>query len=891
MRRAKTIDEIHMEIKDYDLIITNDAPLATALSGRIDVPYIGYKVCTPMQIASMEVVGIYGRMILNDLEIVREISKERDYSLKTIHSEVENIRMIRKYTQNVRKYLHSKASRNVMDSFERLLTLERVMGEYVPEERDFYKGKKVAVIGVDFFNDLDKHFIPIDHDEVDMFSGEKAIIPTIYEMGNDRQIAGNIVSLITDDIVEDVAIVMDVNGPIADAIRAELYRRDIPFKNSVSVKDISQIRDYLRFISLALDYETLKVADVKEIFSNYGGYFGIRYDEYFLSRHAKALEGRSQDLSELMRDIRGLTFEDVSTRLANHDQSNGKVRSLIQVNMLLEDLGISKSMVTRTNLNEITYAVNNVGDLHHNEQIPDDEKRGVLLADCSRSVYVDRSIVLFVGLGLEWSSDRQKLDYVDRELESEIEAYKLAILLQQGSSRVYAVNTMRRGKKAAPSPVFEKMHEVFGERMQIHGFEDVCNNLVKGQWNSMQEVEFSHKAEVHVDDSAMDDWMFTKSSLNQYYACPRAYFFSELIPYSDSDKTMFGNILHEFAEFYLCYPEIIKREGLDAYLASLNEEYAGLSCEQMRIVDESRMKVGMNNIIELLDMLNIKDVPLDKLNSDRKYKNRFMERHNLEFYSSMTETGMSSNACKLYGSMDLFNGDSIFDYKTGKPSSMKDIAENMDFTEDRTYYEFQPLIYLHLLENQFNIAGSFNLVFLLDNKYDSVENDFDIRRNIKSIKYDASTLNEFLSRNDCPIRRAMPKSTKEYCDKWDDSIQYLISRGLDSISDWYMDEDVKIGLIQKVGYKVNKDQKKNAGAFIDNIMKHMNAPIFRNGDGIWIKESTMEDFLDRVNDLHREATRFRSSQFPPRPRRGCDKCNYQAYCTKEVIMEGGEGSE
>ena len=51
MRRLKTIDELYEEVRDYGLVITNDAPLETALNARIDTPRIGPLAMTPRHIA------------------------------------------------------------------------------------------------------------------------------------------------------------------------------------------------------------------------------------------------------------------------------------------------------------------------------------------------------------------------------------------------------------------------------------------------------------------------------------------------------------------------------------------------------------------------------------------------------------------------------------------------------------------------------------------------------------------------------------------------------------------------------------------------------------------------------------------------------------------------
>ncbi len=45
------------------------------------------------------------------------------------------------------------------------------MGEFIPEDHDneLYTDKSVAVIAEELFNDLDKHFIPLDYTPVSIF--------------------------------------------------------------------------------------------------------------------------------------------------------------------------------------------------------------------------------------------------------------------------------------------------------------------------------------------------------------------------------------------------------------------------------------------------------------------------------------------------------------------------------------------------------------------------------------------------------------------------------------------------------------------------------------------------------------------------------------------------
>lgn len=171
MDRMKTIDEIYSEVSDCTLVITNDVALMTALNARVDRPMIGTFATTPRGIARLCSMETLGKPILSDMALVRAICDDTGYDFRTVHGEVQNIRQIRKYTADVRKYMATKVSRRVLDSFESLPTIERAMSSFDPEKSAFFTEQRgeIAVIGTEFFDDLDKHFIPYDCRFVDIF--------------------------------------------------------------------------------------------------------------------------------------------------------------------------------------------------------------------------------------------------------------------------------------------------------------------------------------------------------------------------------------------------------------------------------------------------------------------------------------------------------------------------------------------------------------------------------------------------------------------------------------------------------------------------------------------------------------------------------------------------
>jgi len=871
MRLVKNIDELYSEVRNHDVVICNDAPLATALNNRVDKPRLGTFAVTPRHLASKEAVGILGEGIWNDLRIISRISGETGYEMKFVHGEIENIRTIRRYTKDVEKHLHSRSSRRIYRSFSELPTIEKVMDEYDPEMTGLFSNKKVAVIGLDFFDDLDKHFVPKAHDEISIFKRGTFTIDKIYELGNDRQIADNAVDMISAENASDVAVVMDVSGPIADAVRSSLYRKGIPFKNALSVKDLSQIRDYLEFITLALSFDTLRVRHVRELFSLFRGMIPHRYDEYFLSVNMNYMTNeRSRQLGEIMKNIRERTFKDVCDLIFDEDSFIRK-RYRQQVYLLLEDLGLEDKLVTDALVNSMTYAVNNISDLRHNEEIPEEEKQGVLLIDCNRSVYIDRPFVIYLGMGYEWSGIDTGRDYIDWEDEKDKNTNKFQALLQQGSFRMYIVNSMRSGKPARPCLLFD---HAYGEPKKT--FRSVCDQIMKGSWSRSTEIT---KEKIAIDTKAASK-LFTKTSLSNYIACPLQFMFSELAGvFTDDENRLFGTVIHEFAEFCACYPEIVEKNGIDMYSDMIAERFAGLACPELKEIDKSDIRVALKNLRSFLSL--VPKIPLDTIPEDRHGRNMFFEYHSLNRSSSQIETISESKNSRLYGIIDLVFDGKIFDYKTGRPKSLKDIKNDMDETAKNDFFDFQPLVYLALLDDNVPEGDKeFNTVFLLDNASEAASDPaFDIRHNIRRTTLVNTTAEEFIRTE---LKDIITEKYPEMAAVWSFFSDMLIRIGPVNTEGWDADEDLETALRSR---KITKARK-----IIRYAVEVMSGRAIFSDDQLIITKDMLDDFRSFIKDKHKEMTERRNTSFPAAAtKRRCEYCQFRSICM--AAPEEEEGSD
>lgn len=884
MRRLLSIDEIYERVKDYDLVVTNDIALATALNSRIAFPMIGYFAMTPRQIASLLAPSEMASGIMRDIDLIPVIREETGYSLRYIYSEIKNFRDIRKHTHEVSNYLTSARSRKVYDSYCALPTYERMMDAFDTDASRFFEGKKVAVVGSEFFDSLDKHFIPIEADLVDIFTDEPFSIPEIRVIGNDRQIAENAVDLIDPDSPDDFAIVLNVSSPIADAVRSALYRRKLPFINRMDVRDMAPIRDYLSFLTLSFTYDTLRVSQVKELFAAYNGFFKPRNEGFILSRlDEDSMKNHATDLRELMRAVceDGVTFGEVRDRFCLRSTAT-------HVTNILRDLGIEDDTVTPNALSDLRYAVDNIADLTNNEQTPDNEKSGVLITDCTNSVYVDRPVVLFLGMEQDWNIPVIGKRYLDAEEESERNALRLEALLQQGQRRVYLVNSTKRGEPARPTSSFMlMMNRDLGPndtRNPCNTFADVCDRLVEGRWAKPAEPRTMSKGEEQMDSGKEFEKKFSKSTYNAYYSCPRKYMFHMALKTPDSKASEFGSLIHEFAELYACYPEIVKERGVDHFVDLVSDHHAGLSSPMLASLDRDSIRRAMSNIMRFMDDRGIRGLPLDSM--PREHPNMFFEKEGLSVYSSACESDRTSSLHQIHGEFDLLWGASVVDYKTGNAKKLKSIAKALAPGNNEDYPEFQPLIYLGLARETTDLKEiRFEQLYVLDGISTPPE-EFRISDCIRRISYTESTFGEASFGNPdfkdalCGI---VSTKVKAKFDAFYDSLRTNASGPPET---WGSDEDLVRKVTADSGFStaetnINKIIRpainKAAGLLADGMVNLI--------DEILIPKDTLDSFLDDVDEAHSEVRTFYHTDFPARPRKNCNKCEYKGVCMAAAVEE------
>lgn len=752
------------------------------------------------------------------------------------------------------------------------------------------------------FNDLEKHFYPCDHVEIDRFHEDSyTSIDEIFEIGNDRQIANNVIDLIVkgDNSPDDYAIVLNPRSAIADAVRSALYRNKIPFRNSLDVRDLISVREFLEFVSLSFQYDVLHVRDVRELITGFNGGIPDKTDNYLFSKiDGSKLIGRANGLRNLMSSITEKTFKEVSEYLFEGDSRSS-------LTTILKETGFYQDIITEKRFLELRYLVDNVNELKHNEQQPENETGGVILIDCMNSGCIDKPIVFYLGMGQDWNLDVVSRRYIDADLESKKEVLRFSLMLQQGSVRGYFVNSTKDGVPARPSLTFDYICD-----KAMESFNDVCSgDLRKGRWHV--DTDSSRIPEIfkREDERAEGQFKFdfSKSSFNNYCECPRKFLFGRLLKTEDNDKTWLGNILHEYAEAYATHrDEVLARsEEVDEHIYS---RYSGLSTPASIQLDKDKLKLEMANIRAFIDSLNLKlvnDRPLDG-------SNELLSWLGIDVSSSSCEKDASSKENHIIGRFDLCSESEIVDFKSGRMPDECKIGSKMCLFCKKDYYEFQPLMYLALGAESNPPINSFRLFYAYANDEKSLDGGSEVlERNCITVQ-----------RVSCSFEEAVCKAIKKsLCDNGhsgfatDDFAMSFYNKVLNKINTklgilsglldveqyWNKKEELRYVKFAKdlVDKKFSdRSDYEDVASFIKDRLFNAVKESIRCGipvgiSDVYITDDVYSQFLADLRIRYDLVLRCSDADFPSGSDCDCSKCDFQSVCMNTLIDQdmGGDFDE
>ncbi|MBS1552849.1 MAG: hypothetical protein JST15_12360, partial [Bacteroidetes bacterium] len=232
--KAKSIAVLYEEVKDYDLVITNDAPLATALNKLVEKTRLELLAMTPRQIAS-KFSQLYFEKILDKYEVVLKACRESDKPLRVVHKIVEKIYEVWMYNAKF-EFIENFLSEDESEYLKYIKDSDTIETALENFNEEFYGDKKIAVIGQELFSLLDLEVLPgrrAPADKINIFTEDDYKIDKTYIFRTTEQLIQSITDIINIENADQTAIVLDPESEYLEILKASLNSKGI----SIEIKN------------------------------------------------------------------------------------------------------------------------------------------------------------------------------------------------------------------------------------------------------------------------------------------------------------------------------------------------------------------------------------------------------------------------------------------------------------------------------------------------------------------------------------------------------------------------------------------------------------------------------------------------------------------------------
>ncbi|MCY7362040.1 MAG: PD-(D/E)XK nuclease family protein, partial [Ignavibacteria bacterium] len=737
LKKVKSIKEIFIEIKDFDLVITNDAPLATALNKLLETPRLGYLAMTPKQIAS-KFAQIYYDKIYEKYEVVLKVSNLTKKPVKLIHQIIEKIYEIWMYNAKlefVEQYL-TEDENLILNSIKEFDTIETAMENF---NEEFYGNKNIVIVGEELFSLLDLEVLPrrgIPAKKINVFIEDEFnynyTIDKTYLFNSSEQLIENIVNLISKENADDTAIVLNSDSKFLEILKARFKDSDISIEIKNYLKDDISVRNFISFIEISLRINDLKVKEFIPVAAELGITIVSFYNQYDVNNFIKFInkDKTVKKLYDLSVNVANMTYSELQEQLKKNFEFNYR-KELTDVLGLLE---LSDSKMNEDNLLGLKYFLK-AFDIEVNS-----EKSGVLFVNALNSAFIDREIIFYIGMDNSWMKLFSDKDYMNKEEEEIKNLERFQILLQQGKERFYFVQNVIDYKEVIPCYYFQMLSET-----NIDSFNNKLFNPYIINNERKKEVYKSNIKKLNITKDIVIDSV-SPTSFNRYIKCPKLYSINNLIPKEDLPVFKKGTLLHSFAELYFNHPEYSKK-NYKKILDILTAEMVLIFRNRNKEYIQSELQLGMDVIINFLDANNFKKIKLETPVTAKG--NELMEGLKKDKIYSNSENWLSEKEITMVtGKIDLQSENTIVDYKSSynrKSESTISMQSNLDYIKyDESYeFDFQAIAYITSLRRRYKEIN-FTYNYLLCNYKNQIDADQKVENNLTYIKYLPVTFREYI---------------------------------------------------------------------------------------------------------------------------------------------------
>jgi len=865
MKLPKTINQIYEEIKDFDLVLTSDVVLASALNRSIKTAQIGKLAYTPKELASKYAMKLFEAGIMNKSDIVLDLSKRLKLNLKTVHNSIEKIEEVEKNTDDVEQYL-TELDLKIYSAYKDMPSKNKALFFF---NRKYLPGN-VAVIEPVFFNNLDQKTLPEKYTTITILTEEESEFKNFHTFSSQEQAIKKIMSLINKDNADDIAIILNTQDSILSVIKSQLYDKKIKIQIKDYLDEDLNIRAYLNFISTSLHLDEVIVKELMPFLELFKINIKYEYNNFILSRYVNNVskDEKLKEIFEFLDSIFEKTYGDVLYLFKG-------VKLPTELRDLLYKLDLYDTKITHDNFYDLFYYINNFQVELYNS------KKGVLLVDCKSSVNVDKPVCIYLNPDTSWTRQVKNAEYINKEKEEKNNLSKFQIILNQGDTRLYFAPLIKDNQKNIPCFHFTQLFE-----REINDFSD---ELFSGTKHSIIKAEEQEPKTFNIKNTFKLKH-FSQSSLNTFFECPKKFEFSRVAPKEEQTYFMKGTLLHAYAEFYANYKDFCLEKG-DVFFADLLlEEYMNMVEHINQELEKTIFLIGIKNIKTYIDSFELDSNHNIPNNDSSKGEQNFISlKLNKPINNKNTELEFSNTSTKLMGYIDLvIDSTRVIDYKSSK--ALKTIGQvvkksNLKLIKDEA--DFQPLVYLlELSKHSPDKKLSFYYYFFLQNLGEVIKGEDAIESNIVNVIYHPMTFNEFI---------LSEEGLEIICEKGKrkDMISLFTQEHLKEIltadpieNPFALNKEISAYKKLEAEAIAIKDTKKNREIvedFFKEVYRLRNGKSSAHKNALFFKED-LEVFEKFVTEKFELVNKYGEEGFPRTPisKDTCKKCSFKDLCFGRV---------
>ena len=665
--RAKDIDELYTQTRGFEHVFTVDPPLADALNTRLDEPRVGDFAVTPRNY----VRDNNQQKLADKSDLFKTLLGETSFSWKQTSYLIDKIVDCWIHTGSPGRITSYRGfdnpdARLALEIIEQIPSVFSAMGEMR------VTADSTVVVDQFQFNRLDLELLPSDVETVDPFTDGTRALPPFRLFGTESGIIRSLEGLLSEHDPESFAFIYDSSSGYRALVESFLNAQGIPYLSPDYLHEDRRMRNFLNYCRKSLDLPHLKARDVGSLARKVKAPLPSQYEEYFLSSDQESFA----PIQNLLKYPSGTSMGEVIENYEDNIETLPR-----EFHFELDALGLKEAEFTERQIDFLNYYLTS-----YPTQVESDNDKGVLLADCNTTTYVDRPVVLHLGMDTDWSKTIPPRPWTESDREQRKLNRSFQILIQNRES-LYLVQDRKAGEEVTPCYYFNELTEE-----QFDRFTDLAHESHRPKGVKSSGKGFSQES---TGFPIREEETFSPHRLNRFVKSPKEYFFSQVIEKPDTDYLKVGKLFHELAEFYVNYPDFLEGLPTEELVEIFLEELGPLIGEYDQEALATEIRVGIGNLRRFFRQLE-SDQPSPPQYSKRESQNSFASRYDKPLEKEITEVGFKDRIKGLSGRIDLLAGPRIIDFKTGRslPSPRSVVSHaNVELYEKKSP-DFQSILYL-----------------------------------------------------------------------------------------------------------------------------------------------------------------------------------------------------